>query len=658
MDISKKTKPTTTKLDPPNSTINKIVSLYNGGRLLEVVKMTKDLTDKYPNSFTIWNFLGAASNGIGLNSQANLAFQKVTEINPTLPDGFNNLGVTLQNIGSLEKANQAYKKAIELNHNYTEAYTNLGNSLSQQKKINEAFQAYNKALSISPDHVETHMNLGILLKNTGQINEALKSYKHALSLNPNGQKIFNNIGNALQEQRKFPEAETAYKKAILIRPGYAEAHNNLGTCLEEQDKLEEAISAYKKAISLKPNYSNAYANMGNALKYQGKLDEALKAYRHAQLANPDNVEAYNSMANTLQDQGKIKKALEIYKQALAIQPDHATVIRHLSALENYKIGNPRLKLVKDLLCSPSVAKKEKCSLHYAYAKMNVDLAEFERAVNHYEKGGAIRKSELDYNIEQDRMLFDKIKKTSSVLKEFELQGNDDWIDNTPIFILGMPRSGTTLVEQIISSHSAVYGAGELNLMRQLGSASSKEGKNINHQKLIEIREQYFKKITEISNGKKFVTDKMPQNFLYIAVIFSVFPNAKVIHTSRSPAAVCWSNFTHYFSQNGLGYSYDLKDIVQYYNLYQDLMNFWTDIYGDRIYNLDYEELTLHQAVETKKMVHYLELDWQDACLFPHKNERIIQTASKRQVKEKVYSGSSKAWQKFEPFLNGIFDEIL
>ena len=173
-----------------------------------------------------------------------------------------------------------------------------------------------------------------------------------------------------------------------------------------------------------------------------------------------------------------------------------------------------------------------------------------------------------------------------------------------------------------------------------------------------MRNSYLEELEKISNNNHFVIDKMPHNFLHIGLIIKTLPEAKVIHVKRDPAATCWSNFKHYFSHKGLGYSYDLDDTVSYYKLYQDLMAFWDQHYGRHIYQLDYDKLTIEQELETRKLIKHLELGWEDACLSPQDNKRSVSTASQQQVREKVYKGSSQAWRKFEPYLNGAFDELL
>jgi hypothetical protein len=228
----------------------------------------------------------------------------------------------------------------------------------------------------------------------------------------------------------------------------------------------------------------------------------------------------------------------------------------------------------------------------------------------------------------------------------------------PIFIVGMPRSGTSLVEQIVSSHSQVTGAGELNFAAQFGAAIATDFTEANNESLLDFRHNYFNKLQNVSNGNLIVTDKMPQNFRYLGLLAAAFPEAKIVHVKRNPAAVCWANYKQYFVRGGLDYCYELDDIISYYRLYENLMDFWTNTLSKRIYNLDYELLTVNQESETRQLIEYLGLDWDENCLSPQNNTRSVATASNLQVRQKVYQGSSEQWKKYEPFLNGAFDGLL
>ena len=299
---------------------------------------------------------------------------------------------------------------------------------------------------------------------------------------------------------------------------------------------------------------------------------------------------------------------------------------------------------------------DKCNLSFTLAKMYEDTGKLNQAFKHLSEGNALRKRFLKYSINEDKQLFTKLKKSQPLLSNNSTELEQSSTGLTP-FILGMPRSGTTLVEQIISSHSEVFGGGELHYIQQFGFKLATEVAHVTNLNISEFREKYLSKLSKLTKSKRFVTDKMPHNFRFIPLIYTAFPEAKIVHVQRDPIATCWSNYKHYFAQSGLGYCYDLQDVVSYYELYKDLMKLWQSNYGDRIYNLNYETLTTNQEKETRQLIEHLNLNWEDACLSPHLNKRSVRTASEQQVRQKVYQGSSEAWRKYEPYLNGAFDGL-
>ena len=498
---------------------------------------------------------------------------------------------------------------------------------------------------------------GAALKGLGQFDASVEAYNKALSIKPDYAEAYNNMGNALKEQGKLEEAIEAYNKALAIKPDYADAYNNMGNALQEQGKLEEAIEAYNKALAIKPDHADAYNNMGATLKEQGKLEEAIEAYNKALAIKPDYADAYNSMGITLKDQGKLEEAIEAYNKALAIKPDYAEAHRHLSILTKYTPDTAQISEVAALLQQAVINDSDRCNLLYTNAKMQEDLGDLNSAYASYVAGGGLRQKLLKYEFKQDEHLFDQIKRTAPKFKDVARSAASETITHTPIFILGMPRSGTTLVEQIVSSHTEVTGAGELSYVSQFGTKLVAGLTTPTSEAVSVFRERYLTELAKRAEGQAFATDKMPQNFKYIALICAAFPEAKIVHVQRNAEATCWSNFKHYFASKGLGYSYSLRDTVAYYGLYKDLMHFWSQSYSERIYHLDYDKLTEDQEPETSSLIEYLGLNWEDACLSPQNNKRSVKTASQQQVRKKVYKGSSQAWRKYEPFLGGAFDEL-
>ena len=263
----------------------------------------------------------------------------------------------------------------------------------------------------------------------------------------------------------------------------------------------------------------------------------------------------------------------------------------------------------------------RCSLSFALAKAHADTGDLESSFAYLSQGNALRKKMLDYDIEQDVKLFETLEISHPIVENHAIQNLDAPSELKPIFILGMPRSGTTLVEQVISSHTDVTGAGELDYVENFGRSIAMGLTEVNSERIAQFRHQYLEALRGVSDGKSIVTDKMPQNFKYIGLILSAFPEAKIIHVKRNPAATCWSNFNRYFTSMDLGYCFDLDDVVQFYGLYENLMQFWKGHYGDRIYELDYDSFTKNQEFETRNLIGHLDLEWQFSCMAPDKKTK-------------------------------------
>ena len=519
----------------------------------------------------------------------------------------------------------------------------------------EAVDANQTAVALSPQDAQAHYNLAKTLQELGRFDDAVASYKRAIALKPDYAEAHYNLGVMLQELGRSDESEESYKQAIALKPDFAEAHNNLGITLKELGRLDEAETSYKQAIAFRPNIPQIHNNLGSALKKLGRFDEAKASYTQAIALKPDFAMAYNNMGNALVEVGRLDEAEASYNQAIALKPDDAGAHRMLASIKKFDTQDEQYSLMRQLYLDENISDDQRCHINFGLAKACEDLGNYEQAYAHYGEGNALRKKLLKYDINVDVDLFKKIK--SSYPKIVQNSVTPERLPNNlmPIFIVGMPRSGTTLVEQIISSHSQVTGAGELSFVAQLGASIATGVIEANHESLLDFRHKYLNKLKNVSGGNLIVTDKMPQNFRYIGLLAAAFPETKIIHVKRNPAAVCWANYKQYFASNGLGYCYAIDDVINYHALYENLMDFWTNTLSDRIYQLNYEQLTVNQESETRQLIDYLGLDWDEKCLSPQNNTRGVATASNVQVRKQVYKGSSEQWKKYQPFLNGAFD---
>ena len=527
-----------------------------------------------------------------------------------------------------------------------------------QTRDKETFQEKNKNLISDQKFFQNSVSELMHLLNKGQFNEVNKQTNVLKNTYPHSVEIWHLHGISADSLGMADQAIEAAHKITQLRPKSAKAFNNLGILLRSKGDLSSALKQYKKALELDPSLADAHFNKGNIYRHKGSLTLAKKSYKKAIELNPGFSEAFNNLGNVLKDQGHIKEAVNSYDCAINLRHDNGNAYRNLSKITEYDPWHPHISKIETLLQNEELQNEDRCQLHYAMAKIQEDLGNFGEAFENLMDGGKLRSTGILYDPQMDVNLFKGLKETFKHLSKNTVLQNEKSRRLTPTFIIGMPRSGTTLVEQILSCHPNISAAGELTHLSKFGHCISVGIKPITNESLLHIRNSYIDAIDRVSNGKSFVVDKMPQNFLYLGLISTIFPEAKIIHVQRDPAATCWSNFKHYFSSNGLGYSYDLNNTVRYYKLYQSLMNFWAANGVKNVYSLDYDALTVDQEYETKKLISYLGLKWTDECLLPHKNKRSVLTASQQQVRKKIYRGSSKEWKRFEPHLNGLFDELV
>ncbi len=551
-------------------------------------------------------------------------------VDPT-QDQINGL-VNLYSSGHLIKAEQICAALLQSHPKSLVVLNILGSVLQKQGKQQEAMKCYDIVIQIKPDYINAYYNRGIILSKLGLSKRALKDFEIVIQLKPDYAEAYYLLGNTFITLGLLEKAVDSFEKSTLLNPNFAQAYSNLGVVFIELGLFENAVATFEKAVKCKPDYAEAYCNLGGALKGLGKSD----------------------------------KAQECYEKAIKLKPDYAEAHRNLSTLKKYKANDPQIRTMEKLLIEGKLNDSERKLIAYSLAKAYDGLGHVDQSFDFLQLGNQLRKGELKYNIDNDRRLIERIK---SIFSNGSLAPNlvlENKKVKQPIFILGMPRSGTSLVEQIIATHSKVYGAGELSTMSKLASpilsifseqtlkqASCKEIQG----KISELRDSYIESLNQLKVPEMLITDKMPLNFIWIGFILSAFPEVKIIHTSRDARATCWSIYKHYFSVNGNGFAYDMNDLTEFYVLYIDLMRYWHKHFPGRIYDQNYEELTVNQYEETRKLLEFCDLEWQDECLNFHNTKREVKTASAEQVRKKMYQGSSEAWRKYEkhiqPLINGL-----
>jgi len=556
------------------------------------------------------------------------AIDALSEIYPNEPVLFNIKGACYATLGQLNKAILIYKKAISIMPDYADLHYNLGNTLRELNQLEDAIKSYENALSIKKDYVAARYNLGVTLQELERYDDAAEQYEKALLNDSQNIEVLINLGSVYQALGQFEEASEQYEAILAINPLNEDALNNLGIIFRDLDQSDDAISYFKKVLEINPQYAGAYYNLGFIY----------------------------------QDLGKAEDAISQYEKAVAIS-DHAWSYHNLSYLKNYKANDPHITKIKLLLSSNNLIQLDRIHLNLALAKVNESLGNQKEFFKFLNEGNSLRKKELDYSLDQTLKTHTCIKKIfKSTIPSIKKLNSFLQNEKRPIFIVGMPRSGTSLVEQIISSHHQVFGAGELNTLTKLVSPIIKnylagDITKLTEKTLLYIHQEYSEMLSRLNSSEAVITDKLPLNFQYIGFILSIFPDAKIVHLKRDARATCWSNYKHFFTDEENGYSHNFDDLIGFYSLYKDLMDFWHETYPNKIYDLCYEDLTKNQEKETKKLLEYCDLDWDENCLKFHENQRQVKTPSTMQVRKKMYQGSSDDWKKHWTYIQPLIDGL-
>ena len=527
-------------------------------------------------------------------------------------------------------------------------------------QFQEALSAINGLITTYDKDPFLYNIKGSCLCETGDLSASIESFEKAILINPDYAEALYNLGVAYQKLDQPDMAIETYKKAIAIQHAYPTAHHNLGIIYFQKDQMNSAIKSFEWAIAYSPNYSEAIRNLGSALQKINQFDEAKKQFEKVISLDSEYAQAYEDLGILCEIINLPNEALSYFEKALKVNPYLTNSYRNLSKLIKFKAKDPLISQMESLYSKSDLHPLHKINLCFSLAKAYEDLNNKDNFFKFLNEGNALRKKELNYDIIQSNNVH------STIINLFS--SNQTVINKPkknskikPIFIVGMPRSGTTLVEQIISNHHKVYGAGELLTLRKvidpiLESYLKDNKYKISKKDLSFAREQYIDSLSNLNVSEKIITDKMPVNFRLIGFILSAIPEAKIIHIKRDARAICWSNYKHYFSA-GNGFSFDQDDLVKFYTLYSEMMDFWHKLFPKKIYDISYEELTKNQKNETQKLLNYCELDWDDNCLNFHKNTRGVVTASSSQVRQKMYQGSSEAWKKYESNLKPIIEGL-
>ena len=510
-------------------------------------------------------------------------------------------------------------------------------------KFDQSIESFIKAVEIHPHYAEAFYNLGVVQKKAGRIDDAINSYQSALGINSHNANAHNNLGNLLTQKGQIKESIEHLNLALKLNPKFAEAHNNLGLANMELNKFSECINNFLLAIECNPQYEGAYINLGRVYRELDEFDYEVNCYKKFLKNKPNASRILVQLGRAYRNKGKNKLAIECFESSLDFNPESYSAYFELANLSEYKLNKEQIAKMESFAENDGLNDNDIINLNYALALIYEKNEDSDNLFSSLHRANSLRKKSLNYSLHDDEKRANNVKdfyQGSSNAKEIKLHEKSK--SKNPIFIVGMPRSGSSLIEQILSSHHNVYGGGELQIFRKILNPLINTFLNDREsfQKIIKdkscyesIRYEYLESIDRLDFKEAFFTDKALLNFQYIGLILRALPDSKIIHIKRDAMAICWSNFKTNFAQRGIAFSNDLNDLVGFYKLYEEQMNFWHSEFPNQIYDLKYESMTKNQTIETKELLNFCNLDWDENCLHFYNNNRSVKTASKDQVRK-------------------------
>ena len=573
------------------------------------------------------------------------------------------LGAICAATDRLDDAKRHLTQAIAANEGAAEAHGSLGAVYSSAGDLKTAAACYQRALALAPDHPGIHYAYAMLLQSLGKNAEAIEHLRRAVSGRPGHLDAHFALGNLLYAAGQDAEAIECYLKILQFSPRHSETHNNLANAYQRQGQMERAIAHYKTAIEINPAYADAHGNLGNAYLVLDRLEESIEQNRRALELNPSRFGSYNNRGVAFQALGRFEEAERAFERALELEPREASVHLNLANMGRFGTDDRRLPGLQKLLSEiESLDVDNQIAAHFAMGKALDDLGQYKDAFQHLLKGNALKRRNIAYDEPQRLAMFENIRTAFS--HEFMAArsggGDTSW---SPIFIVGMPRSGTTLMEQVLASHSKVFGAGELETFKEaIADCVSSHGivpaypvlvEALTREQIRQLGEMYTARVRARTAGTERVVDKMPLNFVFVGLIHLALPNARFINLRRDPLDTCVSCFSLLFT-GSQPFAYDRAELGRYYRAYEMVMEHWHKVLPPGVLiDVHYEDLVDDLEETARGVLSHCNLDWEDACLDFHDTKRAVRTASLMQVRQPVYRRSIGSWRRYADFLEPL-----
>ncbi|MET0499015.1 MAG: sulfotransferase [Steroidobacteraceae bacterium] len=590
---------------------------------------------------------------------------QATQLDPALATAHANLGIAYYDSKNYEQAAACQQRALQLAPHLVISLNNLGSIARACKDLTTAIAWYRKALAVDPDFVEALSNLSATLIEQEEIEAAETYVLRALQIQPRCAEALCNLGLVRFRQDRIDEAQTLLERALQLRSGYAEALMGLGMVMLERQRLPDAVAFLEQSLDSQPERVGAWCVLASVYMESADLALAEAAYERALAIDPDSSEAFNGLGNLRLEEGRMADAQRLLERAIVVDPTNLAARFHLTQARKVTADDPNLAALQELLPNAADMPDGRCiSLHYALGKSYDDLQEWDRAFPHFLEGARLKRAKIQYEADLDAARVQRVISLTGASALQRLRGAGD-SSELPIFVLGMPRSGTTLTEQIVASHRDVHGAGEVRdlmqtLHQQFPASEPPFPENLallTKKNMSAWGAAYVSRLRARAPEARRITDKMPANYILLGIIPLVLPNARIIHVKRSPVDTCVSCFTRLFNRHQEA-TYDLLELGRHYANYARLMQHWRAVMpAGSFIEVQYEDIVDDVEAQARRLVEWLGLPWDEACLDFHKTQRPVRTASVTQVRQPIYRHSLARWKHYERYLEPLIEGL-
>jgi tetratricopeptide (TPR) repeat protein len=634
-------------------TFDKIVGCIQQGKPVEAEALAQRILGDHPNDPNLLLVLGVALMRQGKFEEALKYLSNSVKNAPELAGGHEQYGLALASVGRLDEAEESLQTALKLDPNNKTVHLKLTRLQTMQGNDEESKKTRDRMFELNPHWQQ--LQEAKKLQVEGKHDEARQTVKQILREDPDDVNALTSMAGICLAQDVFNDAEAFLRKAVELAPDFAVAWSALSVSLKEQGHFEEAVEALEKAMSLEPENAEWYSSLGNLLLAWGKEERALVAFDKALSIRPDSASALLSKGHVLKTMGDLDDAICAYRASAKVRPDLGEIYWSLANLKTFRFDPDEVEFMQTQLDSGELTDESELHFCYSLGKYFEDKKHYPEAFEYYTRGGAIKRKNVIFDPVEYVAQADKIIETFTP-EFFEERASFGYSDPAPILIVGLPRSGSTLIEQILSSHSQVDGTAELSDLMFLGN---KTGQNrfdklrfpeslvdIDTDSIEDLGKEYIERTFHHRQGAPYFTDKMPNNFPYIGFLHLILPNAKVIDARRHPLDSCFGTFKQLFAK-GQPFSYDLFELGQYYKSYIRLMEHWDQVLPGKVLRVQYEDNVANQEHQARRMIEYCGLKWEDQVLRFYETERAVKTASSEQVRQPIYNKSVNSWKRYE-----------